>query len=39
MCQTKLVGLIDANNFAFLRFFVFHIFWSKNLIFNSTFFN
>ena len=40
LCKTKIVDLFKTNNFAFLRFFVFHIllfkkieFWIFNIIF------
>ena len=33
LCETKIVDLFKTNNFAFLRFFVFHILWLKKLHF------
>ena len=42
LCQTKIVDLSKANNFASLRFFVFHILFFKKIefwIFNSIFLN
>ena len=42
LCETKIVGLFKTNNFAFLRFFVFHILLLKKIefwIFNSIFLN
>ena len=33
LCEIKIVDLFKTNNFAFLRFFVFHILLLKKLIF------
>ena len=42
LCGTKIVNLFKTNNFAFLRFFVFHILLLKKIefwIFNGIFLN
>ena len=42
LCETKIVDLFKTNNFALLRFFVFHILLLKKIefwIFNSIFLN
>ena len=42
LCETKIVDLFETNNFAFLRFSVFHILLLKKIefwIFNSIFLN